>query len=56
MAELSLASCVRAAEKNTVALAYGSSCRGQIKDVTERKAMNLALLIDKALQDQVAKH
>ncbi|NDH16931.1 MAG: hypothetical protein EBY48_07640 [Opitutae bacterium] len=44
MAELSLAPTVRAAPKDTVVLADGFSCRCQIKDVTERKAMNLALL------------
>jgi Fe-S oxidoreductase len=56
MAELSLAPTVRAAPKDTVVLADGFSCRCQIKDVTERKAMNLALLMDKALQDHVANH
>ena len=53
MAELSLAPTVRAAPKDTVVLADGFSCRCQIKDVTERKAMNLALLMDKAHQDHV---
>ena len=56
MAELSLAPTVRAAPKDTVVLADGFSCRCQIKDVTERKAMNLAILMDKALQDHVTNH
>jgi FAD/FMN-containing dehydrogenase/Fe-S oxidoreductase len=56
MAELSLAPTIRAAPTDTVVLADGFSCRCQIKDVTERKAMNLALLMDKALQDHVTNH
>ena len=56
MAELSLAPSVRAAPADTVVLADGFSCRYQIKDVTERKAMNLALLMDKALQNNVTNH
>jgi len=53
MAEISLAPTVRAASEDTIVLADGFSCRCQIKDVTERKAMNLALLMDKVLQDHV---
>jgi Fe-S oxidoreductase len=56
MAELSLAPTVRAAPKDTVVLADGFSCRCQIKDVTKRKAMNLALLMDKALKDHGTNH
>ena len=56
MAELSLAPTVRAAPTDTIVLADGFSCRCQIKDVTERKAMNLALLMDKALQDHVTNY
>ncbi len=56
MAELSLAPTVRAAPADTVILADGFSCRCQIKDVTERKAMNLALLMDKAFGDHVTNH
>ena len=56
MAELSLAPTVRAAPTDTIVLADGFSCRCQIKDVTKRKAMNLALLMDKALQDDVTNH
>jgi Fe-S oxidoreductase len=50
MAEISLAPAVRAAPKDSIVLADGFSCRCQIKDVTERRAINLALLMDKALK------
>ena len=50
MAEISLAPAVRAAPKDAIVLADGFSCRCQIKDVTERRAINLALLMDKALK------
>ena len=49
MAELSLAPAVRAAPKDTLVVADGFSCRCQIKDVTDRKADSLAVLLDKVL-------
>ena len=56
MAEISLAPAVRAASKDSIVLADGFSCRCQIKDVTERQAINLALLMDKALKIHATDH
>jgi Fe-S oxidoreductase/FAD/FMN-containing dehydrogenase len=56
MAEISLAPAVRAAPKDSIVLADGFSCRCQIKDVTERRAINLALLMDKALKIHATNH
>jgi Fe-S oxidoreductase len=56
MAEISLAPAVRAAPKDSIVLADGFSCRCQIKDVTERRAINLALLMDKALKIHATDH
>jgi len=49
MAELSLAPAVRAAPKETLIVADGFSCRCQISDVAQRRADNLAVVLDKAL-------
>ncbi|WP_299588801.1 FAD-binding and (Fe-S)-binding domain-containing protein [uncultured Tateyamaria sp.] len=49
MAELSLAPAIRAAAPDTQVVADGFSCRCQIKDVTDRKADNLAVFLDRAI-------
>ncbi len=49
MAELSLAPAVRAAPKDTLIVADGFSCRCQIKDVAERDAHSLAVILDRAM-------
>ena len=49
MAELSLAPAVRAASADTVLVADGFSCRCQIKDVTQREARSLAVVLDRML-------
>ncbi|MEP3845196.1 MAG: FAD-binding and (Fe-S)-binding domain-containing protein [Paracoccaceae bacterium] len=49
MAELSLAPAVRAAPDDAVIVADGFSCRCQINDVAQRKALNLAVILDRAL-------
>ncbi|MEP3638732.1 MAG: FAD-binding and (Fe-S)-binding domain-containing protein [Paracoccaceae bacterium] len=49
MAELSLAPAVRAASDDALIVADGFSCRCQISDVTQRKALNLAVILDRAL-------
>ncbi|MEP6020656.1 MAG: FAD-binding and (Fe-S)-binding domain-containing protein [Paracoccaceae bacterium] len=49
MAELSLAPAVRAAPDVALIVADGFSCRCQINDVTQRKALNLAVILDRAL-------
>jgi FAD/FMN-containing dehydrogenase/Fe-S oxidoreductase len=48
MAELSLAPAVRAAPATTLVVADGFSCRCQIKDVTDRSAQSLAVILDRA--------
>ena len=49
MAELSLAPTVRAAHADTIVVADGFSCRCQIKDVTDRRADSLAVVLDRVL-------
>jgi Fe-S oxidoreductase len=49
MAELALAPAIRATEKSTAVVADGFSCRCQIRDVTGRKAENLARYLDRLL-------
>ena len=53
MAELSLAPAVRAASAETILIADGFSCRCQIRDVTERRAQNLAVIVDQAISGQM---
>ena len=49
MAELSLAPAVRAASQDTQIVADGFSCRCQIKEVTDRKAESLAIVLDRII-------
>lgn len=49
MAELSLAPAVRATPEDTLIVADGFSCRFQIKDVTNRCARSLAIVLDEAM-------
>lgn len=49
MAELDLLPAVRAADANTLIVADGTSCRHQIDDGTDRKAMHVAELLSMAL-------
>ncbi|MEM6408271.1 MAG: FAD-binding and (Fe-S)-binding domain-containing protein [Pseudomonadota bacterium] len=49
MAELSLAPAVRAADRKTIVVADGFSCRCQIKDVAARQARSLAVVLDEAM-------
>jgi Fe-S oxidoreductase len=51
MAELSLLPAVRAAKEDTVIVADGTSCRHQIRDFTERKALHVARVLADALDD-----
>jgi FAD/FMN-containing dehydrogenase/Fe-S oxidoreductase len=51
--ELVLLPAVRTAEKNTLIIADGFSCRGQIEQQTDRKAMHLAQVLHMALDDLV---
>lgn len=55
MAELSLLPAVRAATEDTVIVADGTSCRHQIADFTERKALHVARVLADALDDQADK-
>jgi len=50
MGELSLAPAVRNAPEDTIIVADGFSCRCQIKDLTGRKAVHSAALLDQILQ------
>ncbi len=50
MAELSLAPVVRAAAEETLVVADGFSCRCQIRDVAERRADSLAIVLDRAFR------
>ena len=50
MAELSLAPIVRAAPPETLIVADGFSCRCQIRDVSQREAHSLAVVLDRAMQ------
>ena len=51
MAELSLLPAVRAARQDTVIVADGTSCRHQIRDFTDRKALHVARVLADALDD-----
>ena len=51
MAELSLLPAVRAAKEDTVIVADGTSCRHQIKDLAQRKALHVAHILADALED-----
>jgi Fe-S oxidoreductase len=49
MGELALAPAVRAATPDSLIVADGFSCRCQIRDLTDRDAVNLAVILDRAL-------
>jgi Fe-S oxidoreductase len=49
MAEASLLPAVRAAEKDTLLVADGTSCRHQIKDGAAREALHVARVLERAL-------
>jgi Fe-S oxidoreductase len=49
MAELSLLPAVRAAEKGTLLVADGTSCRHQIADGAQREAVHVARVLARAL-------
>ena len=48
-AEASLLPAVRAADENTLIVADGTSCRQQISDLTDRKALHVAQILEMAL-------
>lgn len=50
MAELDLAPAVRAAERDTIVVADGTSCRHQVADLTDRKPIHIARLLERALK------
>lgn len=49
MAEADLAPAVRAADKDTLIVADGTSCRHQVADLTDRKPIHVARLLEMAL-------
>lgn len=49
MAEADLAPAVRAADKGTLIVADGTSCRHQVADLTDRKPIHVARLLEMAL-------
>ena len=49
MAELSLLPRIREATDETIIIADGTSCRNQIADGTGRRALHVAVLLDRAL-------
>jgi hypothetical protein len=49
MAELSLLPAVRASTPDTLIVADGTSCRHQIADGTQRQALHLARVLERAL-------
>jgi FAD/FMN-containing dehydrogenase/Fe-S oxidoreductase len=49
MAELSLLPAVRAADKDTIIVADGTSCRHQIGDGSQRNAVHVAMVLESAL-------
>jgi len=51
MAELKLLPAVRGADKNTILVADGASCRHQIRDGTARDALHVARVLASALND-----
>jgi FAD/FMN-containing dehydrogenase/Fe-S oxidoreductase len=50
MAELDLAPAVRKAADDTVIVADGTSCRHQVADLTDRKPIHIARLLERALK------
>jgi Fe-S oxidoreductase len=50
MAELDLAPAVRNADKDTLIVADGTSCRHQVADTTARKPIHVARLLEMALK------
>ena len=50
MAELDLAPAVRAAAQDTIVVADGTSCRHQVADLTDRKPIHIARLLERALK------
>jgi Fe-S oxidoreductase len=50
MAELSLLPAVRKADKGALVVADGTSCRHQIADGTDRQAVHVAQVLDRALK------
>ena len=55
MAEASLLPAVRAAGENTVIVTDGTSCRHQIRDFAERKALHVARVLADALEGSADK-
>ena len=55
MAELSLLPAVRGADDKTVIVADGTSCRHQIRDFADRKALHVARVLAEALEDSAGK-
>ena len=51
MAELNLLPAVRAADKTTLIVADGTSCRHQIADGTNREAIHIARVLELALKN-----
>ena len=51
MAELDLVPAVNAADKNTLIVADGFSCRHQVADLTDRKSIHIAQLLERALTE-----
>jgi len=49
MAELSLLPSIRNADRNTIIVADGTSCRHQIADGTDRQADHVAVVLARAL-------
>jgi Fe-S oxidoreductase len=49
MAEKDLLPKIREADKNTILIADGTSCRSQIVNGTQRKAVHVACLLDQQL-------
>jgi len=53
MGELSLLPAVRAAAPDDLLIANGTSCRHQIADGTDRRALHIAEIFDKASENAV---
>ena len=53
MGELSLLPAVRAATPDDILIANGTSCRHQIADGTDRRALHIAEVFDKASENAV---
>jgi len=56
MAELDLLPAIRAADKEALIVADGTSCRHQIIDNTDRKPMHVARLLEMALKQDHSSH